>query len=512
MSPKNFKNPILPGFHPDPSICRVGREFYLVTSSFEYFPGVPIFHSRDLVNWRQLGHVLTRKSQLDLANAPSSCGIYAPTLRYHNGLFYMITTNVGRIGNFVVSAKRPEGPWSDPVAIDQDGIDPSLLFDEGRVYYTHCGSGKTFEYPSIKQAEVDLGTGKYRTKKVIWKGTGGQWVEGPHLFKFGSWYTLIAAEGGTSYGHSIVAARSKKPFGPFLGCPHNPILTHRDRPKLPIQALGHSDFVELESGEFWAVLLGIRPRFGRYHHLGRETMLCPVKFTADGWPVFENGQLRSSYPLPKLEPHPFETPPARDDFDLPKLRHDWQFVRNPVARDWSLKARPGFLRLIGSSATLDDVTAQSAVVRRQQHFDCVCRTKLDFNPKSENEEAGLFVRAREGFHYDLSLRRVNGERRLELFSTINGKRCSIGSAKAGSGPIELEVAADARKYTFTGFIGKRRHTLGSLPTRGLSGECVSKHGQMHFTGTMIGVYASGNGPRCRTPADFDWFEYAKREV
>jgi len=511
MCAQIFQNPILPGFHPDPSLCRVGGDFYLVTSSFEYFPGVPIFHSRDLVHWRQLGHVLTRKSQLDLVNAPASCGIFAPTLRYHNGRFYMVTTNVGGGGNFFVTARRPEGPWSDPIRVDPEGIDPSLLFDEDRAYFTHCGKGKDFAHPHIKQAEIDITTGKYKTKKrAIWKGTGGMWAEGPHLYKFGEWYTLVIAEGGTSYDHSIVVARSKKPFGPFVGCPHNPILTHRDRPKLPIQALGHTDFVELESGEYWAVMLGIRPKFGKFHHLGRETFLCPVHFDSKGWPVITGGTLQPSYPCPALPPHPFAPAPKRDDFDALSLRCEWQFIRNPVERDWSLKTRPGFLRLLGSAATLDDVTAQSAVVRRQQHFNCVCRAKLDFDPKLEHEEAGITVRAREGFHYDLALRHAEGERRLELFSTLEGKRRSIASLKAARGPVQLEVEADARNYTFTVVIRGRRHTLGRLPTRALSCESISKRGPMHFTGVMLGPYATGHGTRSRTPADFDWFDYEGR--
>ena len=486
----------------------MGGDFYLVTSSFEYFPGVPIFHSRDLVNWRQLGHVLTRKSQLDLVNAPSSCGIYAPTLRFNNGRFYMVTTHIGPVGSFFVTARRPEGPWSDPIPIDKEGIDPSFLFDADSVYYTRNGKGRNFEHPVIKQAVIDIASGKLEARpKTIWKGTGGEWTEGPHLMKFGKWYTLITAEGGTSYGHSVVVARSKKPFGPFVGCPHNPVLTHRNRPKLPIQALGHTDVVELENGEHWAVMLGIRPRFGRFHHLGRETFLCPVHFDSDGWPVFENGTLRSSYPCPKLAPHPFEPTPTRDDFDRPKLRPEWQFIRNPVARDWSLSARPGYLRLIGSAATLDDVSAQSALVRRQRHFECLCRAQLDFEPQSDGEEAGIVVRAREGFHYDLALRHVQGERRLELISTIDGERHPAVAVNAGHGPLQLEVEADARRYTFSAVIHGRRRTLGSLPARPLSCEYISRRNPMHFTGVMIGPYATGHGKRSRTPADFDWFEY-----
>jgi len=504
-----YKNPILSGFYPDPSLCRVGDDFYLVTSSFEYFPGVPIFHSRDLVHWKQLGHVLTRKRQLDLGLAPSSCGIYAPTLRFSKGRFYLVTTNIGRIGNFFVTARRPEGPWSDPIRIDQQGIDPSFYFEGADVYYTRNAKGRDFEHPVIKQGKIDIATGELiGSLRTVWKGTGGEWTEGPHLQKIGDWYYLLTAEGGTSYDHSVVIARSKKPSGPFKGYPRNPVLTHRDNPRSPIHAVGHMDLVELKDGSWWAVMLGIRPKNGRFHHLGRETFLAPVTFARDGWPLIgHHGSVPMSYAMPALKAHPWGKLPARDDFSKQTLGLDWQFIRNPQARDWSLKARPGHLRLMGSASTLDDVQSQSAVVQRQRHFDVRCRTKLDFEPSRDHEEAGLFVRAREGFHYDLALRHVNGERQVQLVSTIEGKRVTVGSQSARQGPIVLEVEACARHYTFSAAIRGRQRVLGALPTLPLSSETISQRGPMHFTGAMIGLYATGHGQRSRSPADFDWFEY-----
>ena len=273
-----FENPVLPGMHPDPTICRVGRDFYLACSSFEYFPGVPIFHSRDLVGWRQIGHALTRRSQLDLSGVPSSDGIYAPTLRHHDGTFYLVTTLVGS-GNFLVTAKHPRGPWSDPCWLDSDGIDPSLAFLDDRVYYTRNGPGADPDHPFVYQAELAWSGGVpslVRKPRVIWRGTGGIWPEAPHLYRRGRWFYLLTAEGGTSYGHSVVVARSGRPYGPFVASPHGPLLTHRDRPRHAIQATGHADLVELDDGSTWAVLLGIRPAAGRNHHLGRETFLAPV--------------------------------------------------------------------------------------------------------------------------------------------------------------------------------------------------------------------------------------------
>ena len=228
------RNPVLTGFHPDPSLCRVGEDFYLAVSSFEFFPGVPLFQSRDLVNWRPIGHALTRPSQLDLTDCPPSSGIWAPTLRFHDGLFYLVTTNynpnAARPGKFVVTAPHPAGPWSDPVFFDQPGIDPSLFFDDdGRVYLT---SNEAFsDLPvGIYQAEVDVKTGALLTEnRLIWEGTGGVYPEGPHLYKKDGWYYLLISEGGTQMGHFISVSRSKSPWGPFESCPHNPILTHADR-------------------------------------------------------------------------------------------------------------------------------------------------------------------------------------------------------------------------------------------------------------------------------------------
>src|SRR4030042_2877344 len=222
-----FNNPIISGFYPDPSICRVGEDYYLFTSSFEYFPGVPIFHSKDLVHWRQIGYCLTRKSQLPLNNVRASGGIYAPTLRYHDGTFYMVTTNVDGGGNFYVTAKNPAGPWSEPVWLDHSGMDPSLFFDDdGKVYYTrHEGAGDGY----VAQRILNIETGKLEGPlRKIWGGTGGVWVESPHLYKINGKYYLTAAEGGTSYGHTQVIARSDSPWGPFESCPYNPILTHRN--------------------------------------------------------------------------------------------------------------------------------------------------------------------------------------------------------------------------------------------------------------------------------------------
>jgi xylan 1,4-beta-xylosidase len=495
--------------HPDPTVCRVGRDFYLACSSFEYFPGVPIYHSRDLVTWRLLGHVLTRPSQLDLTGVRSSGGIYAPTLRHHGGRFYLVTTHVGR-GNFLVTADDPAGPWSEPHWLDDEGFDPSLAFLDGRIYYTRTGPGSDDDHPFIYQGELDLSrdvAAIARGPRVIWTGTGGVWPEGPHLYRRGPWYYLVTAEGGTSYDHSVVVARSTRPDGPFEPSPDGPLLTHRDHPEHPIQATGHADLVELADGSMWAVLLGIRPTGGRFHHLGRETFLAPVAWDDDaGWPRMH--PLELEMPGPSL-PRALEPPGGGcDDFAGPKLSPSWVSVRNPPAAAWSLRERPGCLRLWGCAATLGDIGPLALVCRRQQHFEVTVRTVLDFVPDGPNEQAGLCVRATEEFHAALLVGRGRHGRELELVQTVDGRTRTVDRVELAEGPVTLALEATAAEYRFLGSSGEHVSELGSVPTKDLSAETILQAtGRHHFTGAMIGVVATGNGRASSAPADFHWFEY-----
>jgi len=517
--PAVFENPVLRGFHPDPSLCRVGRDFYLVTSSFEYFPGVPIFHSRDLVHWRQLGHVLTRKSQLELTGVRSSAGIYAPTLRHHAGRFYLVTTHVGGGGNFFVTARRPEGPWSEPKWIGEGGIDPSLLFDDGRVYYLSDGDGRDFAHPRVYQAELDLRRGKPKGKpRVIWEGTGGIWPEGAHVYRRGDYFYLFAAEGGTSYDHSEVVARSRSPFGPFEPSPTNPILTHRDRRGHRIQATGHVDIVDLDDGTTWAVFLGVRPVKARRHHLGRETFLAPVTWNKAGWPVIgKGGVVELSERRPRLAPHPFPETPSLDDFDATKLDPAWLFLRNPEPKSWSLRARPGWLRLWGNAATLDRVGAPAFVGRVQPEFRVHVWAQLDFAPQGK-DEAGLVVRGNEGHHYALAIRatekgnaKARGAKRVaQLVRRLKEKSVVVAERFLPEGLLTLEIAATPSAYTFYVTAGTRRFCLGPLPTIDLAAESIDPTGGAYFTGVVLAMYATGNGRRATAPADFDWFELSVR--
>ncbi|WP_329429579.1 glycoside hydrolase family 43 protein [Streptosporangium sp. NBC_01495] len=263
-----YTNPVIPGFHPDPSVCRVGEDYYLVTSSFEWFPGVPIFHSRDLVHWRQLGHVLDRPSQLDLDGVRPSGGIYAPTIRHHDGVFYMITTLMDEPGNFLVTATDPAGPWSDPVWFPGTrGFDPSLFFDDdGRAWMTGTrlkDAGRYEGDSEIWLREFDPATLKpFGEEHVIWEAAqrGGIWCEGPHIYRIGAYYYLLTSEGGTAEDHAVMVARAERITGPYLGNPRNPVLTHRHLGlRHPVTSVGHPDLVRTAEGEWWSVLLATRP-------------------------------------------------------------------------------------------------------------------------------------------------------------------------------------------------------------------------------------------------------------
>ncbi|MBX3427152.1 MAG: glycoside hydrolase family 43 protein [Pirellulales bacterium] len=498
-----FQNPIQAGFYPDPSVCRAGDDYYLVHSTFEYFPGAPIFHSRDLVHWRQIGHCLDRPSQLNLEKMRPSAGIFAPTIRHHDGVFYLVTTNVWGGGNFFCTATDPAGPWSEPVWLDREGIDPSLFFDDdGTVYYMrHVGGGDGY----IGLQQLDLAAGKLVGEmKEIWRGTGGVWAEGPHLYKRDGWYYVLIAEGGTSFNHAVTIARSKSPWGPYESCPRNPILTHVDRPEHPVQALGHADFVETPAG-WWTVFLGIRPQGGRVHHLGRETFLAPVVWDDDGWPTIGTaGKMEIETPAPALPPHPWPTLPQRDEFEAPKLDFAWNFLRNPRAEDWSLSERPGYLRLHGSAVPLGAQDSPAFVGRRQTALACIVQTKLSFDPQSDGEEAGLVVRGNDANYYALVVTRRDGGRTATLRRVLKGEVVGpVELRPLPPGDVVLKVIASPTEYQFFCI------TAGgeALPLGGASPQDLSSERIGGFTGVYLGMFAAGPGQRASTPADFDWFDF-----
>ncbi len=506
----SFTNPILPGFYPDPSICRAGDDYFLVNSSFEYFPGVPVFHSRDLWHWRQVGHCLTRPSQLPLKGVRASGGIFAPTIRHHDGTFYMITTNVSAGGNFIVSTRDPFGEWSEPIWVTQGGIDPSLCFDDGRVYLTSTGQGPDPDNPArlvagIVQSEIDPATGKLLTEpRLIWTGTGGSYPEGPHLYHIGDLYYLMIAEGGTEFGHTETLARSRSPWGPWEPWPHNPILTHRSTNE-PIQGTGHADLVEAADGSWWLVCLGFRPvGVTRTHHLGRETFLAPVVWDSDGWPrVGDGGRVKLEMEAPRLTPVEWEAAPERDDFDRPALGLAWNFMGNPSASDWSLTERPGWLSLHGNARSLDDGAGVAFIGRRQQHFNGEVKALLDFMPDSAGQEAGLTVWMSPRHYAALFVSFADGQRFVSVRRRIGSLSAKVARRPLPAGPITLF----ARAYRTVTQIGIQSDDQGVIILDTFENCFLSSEVAGGFTGIYFALYASGNGSNNVPAAHVDWFDY-----
>jgi beta-xylosidase len=499
MAP-GYQNPVLPGFHPDPSVCRVGDTYYLATSTFTYFPGVPIFRSTNLVDWVQIGNALARPEQLDLSGTAvyASLGIFAPTLRHHDGRFWLTTTNFTARGgralpdNFIVTATDPAGPWSDPIRIPLRGIDPDLAWGPDGSCWVHYSNGRR-----IERCRVDADRGEVlEGPEPVWSGTGGQFPEAPHLFeRDGAWY-LVIAEGGTERGHGVSIARAAGPTGPWEPCPHNPILSHRSTDR-PIQNTGHADFVEAPDGTWWMVLLGTRPRGGSplFHVLGRETFLAPVDWV-DGWPVVASVDLT----VERRPPGERAAPAARtmrDDFDEKVLDLGWLAVRRPPGEFTCLETRPGWLTIDGDDARLDDAEP-TFLGWRQQHERCRASALVNLGSA---HDAGLAIRMDDHFHYAVG---VTAER-VVARACIGGLEHVIGEMPlptSGTVEVYLETAApttyNGPDDVIFGYVAPEggRQVLARLDGRFLSTEVAGG-----MIGRVLGPYALGG------KASFDWFEY-----
>lgn len=516
---RTFRNPILPGFYPDPSAIRVGEDYYLVTSSFEFFPGVPIFHSKDLVNWKQLGHVLDRPSQLNLDNIIPSRGIWAPTLRYHKGVFYMITTYVDNDKeqhNFYVTATDPAGDWSDPVWLeDAPGIDPSLFFDDdGKVYYTgNRVPPEGQDYPKhmdIWLQEMDLGSGKLvGPKHSIWQGAlkVGHAQEGPHIYKIGGWYYVVIAEGGTGHTHAVTIARSRNVLGPYEGNKANPILTHRHLGRsYPIVNVGHAELVETQHGDWWMFCLASRTCGGYYRNLGRETFLTPVSWENE-WPVVNPGKgvIEFETAAPDLPEQSWPQSSVRDEFTEKELALTWNFLRTPRGSFWSLSQRPGYLRLQLKPEALCDLANPSFVGRRQQHLSFRAATDMTFSPQAEGEVAGLALLQNENYHFRYELGLKAGQLTLCLIERRNGQEKQLAFVPYASERIQLKVEARGQEYSF--YYRADETDKWHLLLGGANGTVLSTDLAGGFTGAYMGMYASSQGAESNCYADFDWFSY-----
>ncbi len=516
---KTFRNPIIPGFYPDPSICRVGEDYYLVTSTFEYFPGLPIFHSRDLVHWQQIGHVLDRPSQLDLDGIRPSGGLYAPTIRYHDGLFYVINTLVdgkrGQHANFIVTASHSAGPWSEPYWLDgAPGIDPSLFFDDdGRAWYTGNRIPLTGEnytgHREIWLQELDLGTMQLKGERyALWDGAvkDNQHAEAPHLYKINGLYYLMVAEGGTAHHHAVTIARSESITGPYEINPNSPILTHRHLGfNHPIVGTGHADLVETHNGAWWMVLLAMRPYGGYYYNLGRETFLVPVIWE-DGWPVVSPGigRVEFEHPAPDLVQHRWPSLPHCDQFEAKTLAYQWNFLRTPRYEFYSLSERPGFLRLYLRPQKLSEQSNPSFVGRRQQHINFSARTVMEFSPRSVNECAGIVLQQNNDFHFRFVVTQISdGTPVVRLIKRQRGEELLVEKTVSGA-RFYFKVEALGQAYSF--YIAVEADQWQPV-AEAVDGRILSTPEAGGFVGAYIGMYASSNGSSSQNRADFDWFEY-----
>jgi len=508
-------NPVLPGCYPDPSVCRVGEWYYLVCSTFEYLPGLPVMRSRDLVRWQTVGHVVDRDGMLDLDGIASSGGLYAATIRHGHGRFWVVCTLVdqhdeGRGGSFLVTADDAGGPWSAPVMLDVDGIDPSIAFDDdGRIWLHGTRLAREPEWP--EQTEVWVreyspsAAALVGEEHVVWRGAvrGAVWAEGPHLYRIdGRWY-LLAAEGGTSFHHAVAVARADDVRGPYEGSPANPVFTHRHLGRgVDVIGAGHADLVQAPDGSWWALMLAMRTSDGEHHPLGRETFLCPVTWE-NGWPVFAQGEGR----LPRERelpwdaddppPHSWQPDDARAG-EIPPHDPRWTSVRaipGEIARvvdgSWLLPVR---------ETTLRDATAPAFLGVRQQHRRVDVRCGLDLTQLARGESAGLVVRQSERDHVFAAVARRDGRLHARLVHRRAGVEHELArTVLPDADGVELGLRVRDDDYAF--LVGER--ALGSVDGRTLDSAATGG-----FLGLWIGVHATSDGAEAVGAVRIARFSYA----
>ena len=536
-----FTNPILPGGYPDPSICRDGDDFYVVNSTFEYFPGLPIHHSKDLVNWELIGHGLHRESQVsgavNLIDVQSDGGIHAPTIRCHGGKFYIITTNVyvppgsneTQFVNFVITADDPQGPWSEPkVLAGAPGIDPDIFFDDdGTVWYVGTRSPENPNFAGEGEIWLQqIDTEKWALvgeRYALWRGAcGGIWVEGPHMYKQDGKYYLMVAEGGTSFNHAVMVAISDKITGPYLSNERNPILTTRHLSYNNwVHSTGHADMVQLADGRWYMVLLGIRGEEGRASNMGRETHLVPMDWEREPfwwkenkhlWPVVapKTGRVERHTPVPFEGTTQNRILSFSDDFDTTTLKLDWNFRRVPKAGAYSLDARPGYLRLNADKDVIKERGRTSLMGIRQTATDFVYTTKMEFAPQSSDSEAGIMLFQKDNNYISFTAKKHHDGWLLRAIHSEVGEDQSIvlgvhslGQDVIASSTNTLYFKFESKngEYRLSYSVDKPEHyqLLTTTPSNGV----ISRK----YTGAYLGVYSTGNGHHTGDYADFDWVRY-----
>jgi xylan 1,4-beta-xylosidase len=505
-----FRNPILSGYYPDPSVTRVGEDYYLVNSTFTNFPGLPIFHSRDLVSWRQIGNAISRPGQFDFAGLGSSRGIYAPDISHHAGTYYIVTTCVDCGGNVVMTATNPAGPWSDPKVLGFEGIDPSIFWDaDGKAYIVNNGApAETPRYDghrAIWIQQFDPATLSMTGERTLLVNGGvdiskrPSWIEGPHVLKRGNWFYLTAAEGGTGDQHSQVVFRSASLRGPFVPYERNPILSQRTldpRRANPVTSAGHAKLVQTQNGDWWATFLATRPYGPDLYNIGRETFLLPVTWQND-WPVILEDGKRIPFALPKpaLPVQAGATAASAvfsgdfsyiDEFDGDRLADQWIGVRVPATPFHRIA--DGKLHMTAGGRLGDLRHAPSFLARRQQHHIATIATTLRYTPHADNDRAGLVAYQSDASHLFFGLARIADKNVIALYTRAQAQQdVLVASAPAPAGPVELVLRAQAGKMGFDYVVDGQRRTLAE----GVDVTFLSTKKAAGFVGTIIGPYVQG---------------------
>lgn len=490
-----YNNPVIKGFYPDPSVCKVENVYYMVCSSFQYFPGVPIFESKDLINWTQIGHCLTRESQIQLGKVSSSGGVFAPTIRHNNGRFYMTTTNDTTHQNFYVWTDDIYGEWSEPIFVDQGGIDPDLYFEDEQAYFMSNGKDDN-GISGIVQCEIDIETGsKLSPSRTIWQGAGGRYLESPHLYKINGRYYLMAAEGGTEYGHMVIYARGNSTSGPFEAYPHNPVLTNRNLGGYELQGVGHGDLIQDHEGHWWILHLGFR-QIGQYltfHHLGREVFLTPVTFDEDGWfTAGHNGTTLSVFETDRIPSHVSQQEKKTFTFENTDWHLDWCYLRHPATENYLLESEKVTLK--GTKMTLDIPESPTFIGIRQRDFNAEISCEVNLT----HGEAGITLYMDENHHYDLAVRETeSGYQVIERLNIGDLKSVEYEADLGSNNHATLIIRASHERYSFFIQANDKELLLGTAQTRYLSSEVAGG-----FTGVLIGLYAYGEG----STAEFSKFK------
>lgn len=485
-----YNNPIIRGVNPDPSICRVGEDFYLVTSSFEYFPGIPVYHSRDLVNWKQIGNCIARPQMLPMEKAKSSGGVWAPTIRYEDGIFYVTATFDG-IGNFIIKSTDPAGGWSDPIWIHFDGIDPSITFVDGEMYYCANDFGMRREKEGdegISLTRLDKDTGEIIGEvKQIWKGTGEGWLEAPHIYQLDHYYYIVTAEGGTESRHMVTVGRSRSIWGPYEPCPQNPILTNRNDTSLQVACSGHADLFEDGRGNWWMVHLGTRPVQGM-SSIGRETFLMPVTWQ-NGWPVVgtdKKTHLKMEGPLWNRQA---VCEKKRYDFGTEAMEPQWLFRRSPDLACYERKN--SMLLLTASVEKMRDAWGTTTFVAlRQPDSVFEIEADLEFYSCNDGDMLGMAVYLSENYYCRIGKKRYMGEEFLVVEQKMEGLEIELYRGRINKKYLKLRITSDGSRYYFAYEEQGSWKCVGQTLTKFLSCELAGKC----FTGTLIGMFAECDIP------------------